>query len=183
MRSLLRPTLLADAVWSIDLDALVRRGIQGLILDLDNTLVDWNQSWVRPQVRAWIEAAQERGLRVCLLSNALRGARVARVARELGVAAVVRAGKPLARAFRRGLAVLGTEPASTCAVGDQVFTDMVGANRLGLTTVLVRPFTPREPFHTRLVRLIEGPLRRRWAEEAASGRGAPRGGSGKGGKR
>ena len=66
---------------------------------------------------------------------------------------------------------MDTKPDSTCAIGDQVFTDMLGANRLGLTTILVTPLSRRESPHTRLIRLLEAPLRRRWARrqrEAAS---------------
>ena len=177
MRSLVRPTFLAEAVWAIDLDTLLRRGIRGLLLDLDNTLVDWNGSWVRPEVRAWVNAARRSGLGLCLVSNAFRGARVARVAGDLGLVAVVRAGKPLPIAFRRGMAVLGTDPRSTCAIGDQLFTDMLGANWLGLTTILVHPLSPRESPHTHLIRLLERPLRRRWARAAAR-RAARRGAHG-----
>jgi len=59
---------------------------------------------------------------------------------------------------------MGTDPASTCAIGDQVFTDMLGANLLGIKTILVTPLSPHESPHTRLIRLIERPLRRRWAQ-------------------
>lgn len=162
MRSLVTPTFLAESVWSVDLDALVRLGVRGIILDLDNTIVDWNQSWLRPEVREWVRSARERGLGLCLVSNAVRGGRVEQVAKELGIGAVLRAGKPLPGAFRRGMAALVTDPRSTCAIGDQVFTDILGASRLGLVTVLVEPLSPRESFHTRLIRLIESPLRRRW---------------------
>ena len=165
MRNLLKPALLAEAVWRIDLDWLWRRGVRGLVLDLDNTLVDWNETWVRPAVRQWLEAALRKGLRLCLASNAFRGGRVRQVARDLEMPAVLRAGKPFPVAFRRAMAVLGTEPRSTCAIGDQVFTDMLGANWLGLTTVLVRPLSRRESPHTRLIRLIERPMRCRWASQ------------------
>lgn len=157
------PTFLAESLWSVDVDTLLRIGIRGVILDLDNTIVDWNESWLRPEVRAWMAAAKERGLRFCLVSNALRGERVMQVAEDLGICAVLRAGKPLPGAFRKGMKALGTDPPSTCAIGDQVFTDIVGASRLGLVTVLVPPLSPREAPHTRLIRLIERPLRSRWA--------------------
>lgn len=163
MRPLLRPRRLARTVWEVEVGWLADQGIRGVLLDLDNTLVDWNQSWVRPQVRAWVEQARRGGLGLCLVSNAFWGKRVRRVATELGLAAVVRAGKPLPRAFRRGMAALGTGPKDTCVIGDQVFTDMVGANWLGLMTILVSPLHPRESPHTRLIRLVEAPLRRRWA--------------------
>ena len=175
VRSLLRPSLLVDAVWDIDLDLLTRDGIRGLILDLDNTIVNWNDTWVRPEMRQWIEAARQRGLRACIASNSLGPGRVARVAKELGLSVVPRAGKPFPRAFRRAMAALGTQPATTCAIGDQVFTDMLGANWAGLTSILVQPLSKRESPHTRLIRLVERPLRRRWraAQAGRDPRGAP----------
>lgn len=166
VRNVLRPVRLAEAVWEIDLDWLAGRGIRGLILDLDNTLVDWNGTRVRPQVRAWLEAARRRGMRLCVASNAMRGGRVARVARALALTAVPRAGKPFPVAFRRAMAALGTEARTTCAIGDQVFTDMLGANWLGMMTILVKPLSRRESPHTRLIRLVERPLRLRWARAA-----------------
>jgi len=163
MRNLLRPTLMADAVWEIDLDALWERGVRGLILDLDNTLVEWNGSRVRPEVRRWLEAARRKGMRLAMASNAIRGRRVVDLAKDLEVPVVKQAGKPFPVAFRRAMAAMGTDPGTTCAVGDQVFTDMLGANWLGLTTVLVKPLSKHESPHTRLIRLVERPLRRRWA--------------------
>ncbi len=168
MRRLLRPTLMARCLWEIDLDRLWEQGVRGLILDLDNTLVEWNRADLRPEVRAWVEAAQRRGLRLCLVSNAFRGRRVRVVAEALGMPVVVQAMKPFPRAFRKALATLGTEAGSTCAVGDQVFTDMLGANWLGLVTVLLDPLACRESPHTRVIRLIERPLRQRWGRRGRS---------------
>jgi hypothetical protein len=178
MRGLLRPTVMVEQIWEVDLEALWERGVRGLLLDLDNTLVDWNAEELRPPVRAWVDSAKQRGLRLCLVSNALYGRRVKRVAKELGIECVVRAGKPLPRAFRRGMALLDTDATCTCAIGDQVFTDLVGANWLGLVTVLLSPLSPEESPHTRLIRLVERPLRRRWKGEGgkrAGKEGASRG--------
>jgi hypothetical protein len=173
MSGWLRPTVLAERVWEVELEALWARGVRGLILDLDNTLVDWNAEQLRPPVRAWVEEAKRRGFRECLVSNAFFGKRVKRVAKELGIESVVRAGKPFPGAFRRGMALLGTDAGSTCAIGDQVFTDLLGANRLGLVTVLLTPLSPRESWHTRLIRRVERPLRRRWRREQSDSPGTP----------
>jgi len=168
---------MVDNLWDLDLDRLSEEGIRGIILDLDNTLVDWNAVYVRPEVHRWLAAAREKGMKLCLVSNSVRGGRVRRMGEELKLAVVTRACKPFPIAFRRAMETMGTRPDSTCAVGDQVFTDMLGANRLGLTTVLVTPLSRRESPHTRLIRLLEAPLRRRWARR---GRGEtpsePRGG-------
>jgi HAD superfamily phosphatase (TIGR01668 family) len=169
MRSLLRPALMARYVWEIDLDSLYERGVRGLILDLDNTLVEWNRAEIRPEVRAWVEAARRRGMRLCLVSNAFRGRRVRAVAEALEIQVVVQAMKPFPRAFRKALAMLGTEAGRTCAIGDQVFTDMLGANWLGLVTALLAPLAARESPHTRAIRLLERPLRRKWQRAVCCG--------------
>jgi len=171
VRSLLVPSQVAGAVWEINLEALWSEGVRGLILDLDNTLVDWNETHLRPEVRRWVASAHARGLKLCLASNSVRGTRVREVAGELGMSVVTRACKPFPVAFRRAMRVLGTEAGSTCAIGDQVFTDMLGANWLGLKTVLVTPLSRRESPHTRLIRLLERPLRARWERlQAVQGR-------------
>ncbi len=114
-------------------------------------------------MRRWLEAARRKGMRLAMASNAIRGRRVVDLAKDLEVPVVKQAGKPFPVAFRRAMAAMGTDPSTTCAVGDQVFTDMLGANWLGLTTVLVKPLSKHESPHTRLIRLVERPLRRRWA--------------------
>ncbi len=156
------PSQLVGAVWEINLEKLWSEGIRGLILDLDNTLTDWNESYLRPEVRAWIASAQSFGFKLCLVSNAFRGTRVKKVAEELGLQVVIWACKPFPVAFRRAMRAMGTEVKTTCAIGDQVFTDMLGANWLGLRTILVTPLNLRESPHTQLIRKLEKPLRTRW---------------------
>ncbi len=163
MCALLEPPILADAIWRVDLESLHAQGVRGLILDLDNTLVDWNRDYVRPEVRRWLEAARSLGMQRSLVSNAIRGARVKRIGAELGLPVVTWALKPLPGGFRRAVSAMGATAASTCAIGDQVFTDILGGKLAGMRTVLLTPLSPRESPHTRLIRLIERPLRRRWA--------------------
>jgi HAD superfamily phosphatase (TIGR01668 family) len=155
---------LAEAIWEVELESLHAQGVRGLILDLDNTLVDWNRDCIRPEVRRWLEAARALGMQGCLVSNAMRGARVKRIGAQLDVLVVSWASKPFPGGFRRAMQLMGTTPATTCAIGDQVFTDTLGANLLGIRAVLLTPLSPRESPHTRLIRLIERPLRRRWAK-------------------
>ncbi len=154
---------MARAIWEVDLDDLASRGIRGIVLDLDNTIVYWRKGEVLPKARVWIEAARQRGMKVCLASNASRASRVARVAESLAVDHVGRAAKPFAATYRRAMEVMGTSPSTTCGIGDQVLTDIVGANRAGLTSILVEPLSSRESPHTWLLRLLERPMRRRWA--------------------
>jgi HAD superfamily phosphatase (TIGR01668 family) len=151
---LLRPASQVESIYEIDLGALDARGICGLILDLDNTIVPWGAWCAAPELAPWIAAARELGFGLCIVSNN-SGARVRHLADALGLPAVTSALKPRRRALRRALRLLGTTPETTALIGDQVFTDILGGNRLGLHTILVRPQGSREFPATRLARLAE----------------------------
>lgn len=153
---LLCPSLVAGSVLDLNPRQLRSRGISGLILDLDNTVVPWHSGRLDPRVREWIEAVQREGIKVCVLSNDLGGVRRARLTRDLAIPSASRwAFKPLPMAFRSALRILGTRPEQTAIVGDQLFTDILGGNRMGLTTILVEPLTRGEFPTTRLVRMVE----------------------------
>ncbi len=167
------PHRLARRVEDVDLDALYAEGVHGLILDLDNTLTLWQDEAMTPEVAAWIERAKAL-FSVCLLSNAVRGGRVHRMAERLGVPCVHGLGpwgKPGRRAFGCALAETGTAPEETAMIGDQLFTDICGARRLGMLAIMVEPRGPREFFITtlnrRVARWVEAHHRRRgtWPTE------------------
>jgi hypothetical protein len=151
----LRPDMMVAAIWDIAPEQLRARGIAGVILDLDNTIVDWNRSEVRDEVRRWAERARQADLRLCIASNARSRARVADIAERVGCSWLAPAGKPSRRGLRQAMEMLGTTPETTALVGDQVFTDVVGGNRLGLLTILVRPLSGRDFPATKIMRAIE----------------------------
>lgn len=149
-----RPAEYVRTIYDIDLHMLRQRGVRGIICDLDNTLVAWDESSTGPELRHWIAEAKQAGLGVCIVSNNGKN-RVGEFARSLGLPFVANAAKPRRRAFRRAMELLGTSPAETAVVGDQVFTDVFGGNRQGLHTILVVPISRQEFIGTRLVRLLE----------------------------
>lgn len=151
---LLRPAARVRTVYDIEPHLLLARGIRGLILDLDNTIVPWGTWHVAPELAVWIAALKAEGLQLCIVSNNL-GARVRHLARALGLPAVTSALKPGPLAIRRALRQMGTDPATTALVGDQLFTDILGGNLLGLHTILVHPQSRRGFPLTRIVRLAE----------------------------
>lgn len=155
MRQLLRPNLFVNSVTDINLDDLEQQGIRALIIDLDNTITEWqNRSLSQPMID-WFAGLSDRGFKSCLVSNNNRQ-RVAVVAETLGIPFIFKASKPRRRAFRQAMALLGTGPAETAVIGDQLFTDVLGGNRLGLLTILVTPISRREFIGTRMVRVVEG---------------------------
>lgn len=148
------PREYVDSLERLDLDKLRAKGIRALILDLDNTIVPWGSASVEPWLPHWFARAREKGFRACIVSNNY-GPRVDNIARTCGVPVLAGAAKPRTRAFRDALKLLGASPTEAAAIGDQVFTDILGANRLNLYSILVKPLTPRDFFLTRVFRWLE----------------------------
>ncbi len=142
------------SVGSVNLDELVKLGIKGVILDLDNTLVPWDEEDLDEAALRWVEAAKSRGIRLCIASNSVRS-RVEEIARLLDLPAIPKAVKPRKKPFLRALEILGTEPGETAVIGDQLFTDVFGGNRLALHTILISPLSDNELPTTRMVRRVE----------------------------
>lgn len=155
MLSRLRPQLFLESVHQIDLRLLRRHGIRGVILDLDNTLAGWRAPHPTSDVLRWLKRLHGAGVRAVILSNN-RTKRVERFASDCSIPFIPNAGKPRARNFKRAIELLGTSVRDTAVIGDQVFTDILGGNRLGLFTILVSPVNREEFIGTKAVRRVEG---------------------------
>ena len=155
MLKLFLPDFQVNSIYEIDLDDLRARGIKGIITDLDNTLVGAKDKLATPQLVEWLKRVRAAGLGVVIVSNNRR-ARVSGVAEPLGIPYIYSARKPTTRAFRRALAILGLQPKETLMVGDQMLTDVFGANRMGMHTLLVQPIAAKdEGVMTRVNRRLE----------------------------
>jgi HAD superfamily phosphatase (TIGR01668 family) len=151
---LLRPNLFLDSVLHISPAELAAKGIKGLILDIDNTLVEWGKDVPATEVVGWFQAVRAEGIKTCIVSNNSQK-RVEALAKALDLPAFCKARKPSRKAFRKAVSLMGTSAVETAVIGDQIFTDILGGNRLGLYTILVSPISRREFIGTRLVRLVE----------------------------
>ncbi|MBI3961896.1 MAG: YqeG family HAD IIIA-type phosphatase [Deinococcus sp.] len=152
--NLLRPKLCLEGLSALTPEVLVAHGLLGIVLDIDNTLTAHGQYTLSPQVADWLARHRQAGTPLFILSNAPPG-RVRRIAQELQLPALGLSRKPLPASFRRAAQALGLGPEQVAAVGDQLFTDVLGGNVAGCFTVLVRPISRRERLHTRLLRLLE----------------------------
>lgn len=148
------PKSQANSILELDLNQLEKSGIRGIIFDLDNTLVEWKKDNLSPEVIDLISRFKKRGYKLCILSNALEH-RVETVAQMLNIPYVSRAVKPRKSPFRKALEIMGTGPEQTAVVGDQLFTDILGGNRMKLYTIWTPPLSPTEFLSTRAVRQIE----------------------------
>lgn len=128
--------------------------MRGVLLDVDETLLPASARTPSAEIVAWAQELRRAGVRLAIVSNG-RPQRVATVASALGVAGRALAGKPWPGAFRRGARAIGLAPEQCAMVGDQLFTDVIGARAAGLRTVLVSPLSGGGLAHTRLLRRIE----------------------------
>lgn len=151
---MLSPDLYYTSVTAIDLAALRQDGVRHLLIDLDNTLLPRDTSALPPEIRSWVDALADHGMTACLVSNNWH-AHVMDTAESIGLPIVAKALKPFPAAFRKGLRRLGAEPGETAVVGDQMFTDVLGGNLLGMKTVLVIPQSSSDLPHTLVLRRIE----------------------------
>jgi uncharacterized protein len=151
---MLSPDFYYSSVTAIDLALLGQAGVRHLLMDLDNTLMPRDRSEIPAEIRAWIDSLPLRGMDACLVSNNWH-AHVQDIADHIGLPIVAKSLKPFPPAFHKGLRVLGGTPDTTAVVGDQVFTDILGGNLLGMTTVLVTPQSASDLPHTLLLRRVE----------------------------
>lgn len=147
------------SVTAISPDALAERGIKLVLADLDNTLTAYKVTEPSAEVIAWQSALETRGIQLFLLSNSRRPGRAQRFAEKLGIPFQGHSGKPRRAGYLRAMERMGAAPAETVMVGDQIFTDTLGAGRAGVTPLLVEPIRlAGNPF--RYVRYaIETPFR------------------------
>ena len=151
---MLRPDAFAERLASVSLDLLASEGVRGIIVDLDNTLVGYGQDACDETDARWVETAVARGFRVVLLSNNFTS-RVRTIGDSLRVPTVASALKPLPSGFLRALNRLGTRRKQTVVIGDQLFTDVLGARLCGMRAILTHPLQGRDWAGTRILRFFE----------------------------
>ncbi|HHV28585.1 YqeG family HAD IIIA-type phosphatase [Acetivibrio mesophilus] len=148
------PNLQAHRVHDIDLDFLIKNNIKGLILDIDNTLVPDHVEEADENTIAWINKVKKMGFKVCIVSNASEK-RVVKFNNKLKVDIIHRASKPNSKSFLKAMEIMNTKASETAVIGDQIFTDIYGGNKVNMFTILVSPIDKREYFFVRLKRIPE----------------------------
>lgn len=151
----LLPHMRVNTIYDIDLQALKKRGIRGIITDLDNTLVGAKEPLATPELVRWLDDVRDSGFKVVIVSNNNR-TRVSKFAEPLNLTYIHAARKPANKAFRKALSLLELPAEQTVVIGDQMMTDVLGGNRMGLQTILVNPVSPGdEGVMTRVNRRLE----------------------------
>lgn len=137
--ALFRASFLADDIYAVTGRALARRGFRLLLADLDNTLAPYGAPLPSERLRAWRDELAGHGVTLFILSNNRHESRPRVFAEALGVPYIGHAGKPGTRSFFKAMERQGAAPEQTALIGDQIFTDVLGGNRAGVSTILVKP--------------------------------------------
>lgn len=143
-----------ESAYEVNYEVLYQKGVRGLIFDIDNTLVEHGAP-ATDRAKELFLHLKETGFATCLISNN-KEPRVVPFAREVGADHYVcDAHKPSRTNYRRAMELMGTDISNTYFIGDQLFTDVYGANRAGIPSILVRPIHPKEEFQIVLKRKLE----------------------------
>ena len=133
----LLPAMVTDALTDLTPEYLRSREIRLLMLDFDNTIVPYTTNTPTPEMAAWLKAMLASDISVCVVSNSKKD-RVKLFCQAYGIDCITHAQKPFPKGIRQCLAKYGLPPKACALVGDQIFTDTLGANCCGVCSVLIK---------------------------------------------
>ena len=158
------PGRYVDSAYEIPYELLYEKGFRGIIFDVDNTLVPHGAPADEAAIRLFTRL-RALGFSTCILSNN-KEPRVSPFADRVGSPYIFKGDKPSRKGYERAMALMKTKKENTLFVGDQLFTDVWGANRTGLFSVLVKPINPKEEIQIVLKRYLEAVVLRSYLRQA-----------------
>ena len=147
------PTEYSESAYAVDFHELYHKGYRGLLIDIDNTLVEHGAP-SNQKSEAFFKMLHQTGWKTCIISNNDE-ARVKPFAEQVQSSYISKAGKPLVQGYQKGMSEMGTTQSDTLFMGDQIFTDILGANRTGIKSILVKPLKLDHKFFILLKRAGE----------------------------
>ena len=157
MRFKLRPDFMFDKFSDASASFLLENGFSGIILDVDNTLEPYENPLPTEAVMKWFSELREAGIACAIVSNN-SSERIDLFNTSLGIVTYSKARKPFSKNIKKAMADIGTTEENTVFMGDQVFTDVLGAHNAGIKAILVPPIRDKRDIFTRFKRLLEKPI-------------------------
>lgn len=134
----LLPKAIFHKLTDVTPDYLREKGIELLMLDFDNTMLPYTAATPDPALLNWIDGMKRAGVKLCVVSNSKKN-KAPGFCRAHNIACITHSKKPGGKGIRQCLARFHTAPDRAALAGDQIFTDVLGANRAGATSILVKP--------------------------------------------
>lgn len=164
-KSLFIPDYITERIDRLNADFFRKHSINDVVVDIDNTIVKRDSSIIEPEIRDWLLKITEDNFRLFVVSNNWND-RVSEVMKNINyTGAIAPAGKPFLTRAKKMINTFEIRPQSAVFIGDQIFTDMVFANRLGFLSVLVYPLGEYDLPHTRFLRIIERRMIKSWLKK------------------
>lgn len=158
--SLLIPTFFTNKITDLSPKFIKSHGITSLLADIDDTLTYHKDPQVPKKILEFINLMKANNIKIILISNNSKK-RVSEFAKKLNLPYIFRAFKPLPFGINRALKKLNISKNEAIIIGDQIFTDILGANLLGIKSILVDPFEKNQTAFLKLKRLFEKPIRKK----------------------
>lgn len=155
---LLYPNTYLKKVEDINIEFLQKNKLKALILDLDNTLIDYNKN-LSDSIIQWAKELKGQGVRLYILTNTNNKQKVKDVSEKLDIPYEIFAKKPLKKGFLKVQKILNIKPENIAVVGEQIFTDIIGGNRCNMYTILVDPICDKDYWYTAWKRPIENKIK------------------------
>ena len=147
------PDRIENSTYDIDFERLYKKGYRGVIFDIDNTLVEHGKD-ADERAKELFQRLEAIGMKSCLLSNN-KEKRVKRFNQTIQTHYIYDAHKPSTKNYKKAMKLMGTTLQSTIFIGDQLFTDVWGAKRCGMSNILVKPIDKKEEIQIILKRYLE----------------------------
>lgn len=157
MKQLFAPDSYINSIFNITPEMLKNKGIYGLILDIDNTLVATHVKDAGERVSNYIKTLTDNGIKAVIVSNG-RKHRVEAFCQPLNIDFIYKAHKPLSKGLEKAIDIMNLKKEQVAIIGDQLFTDILGGNLKGIYTILIKPIDLEEPLFIRIKRIIEKPF-------------------------
>lgn len=165
------PDIYQKSIYAIDYESLKNAGIKIILFDLDNTITPISAATPSKKVLDLFEDIKKMGLKPIIMSNSNKK-RVEPFKDGLVVDAACSSAKPLKRKYKKILNVYGVKPSEVASIGDQLLTDVFGANRMGMTSILVNQLSKNDFKRTKLNRVIENAIIKHYTKRGVFKRGA-----------
>ncbi len=157
MKKELKPDIYAKNIFNINYDKLKEKNIKNLIFDIDNTIVKTKEILPEKEVIELFKELKEKGFNLFILTNALRN-RALKIGEKLHVKTYYFSMKPLKLNYEKLINENHLKKEETAAIGDQIYTDILGANKMSITSILIDPLSNEESLLTKINRRKENKL-------------------------
>ena len=151
---MLKPKARFEKITDIDINFLKEKNIKAVILDVDNTLMDLDRIPLE-NIENWIANLKKENIKICIASNSIKKNKVSSMAKKLDVPFIYFSTKPLKRGLKKAANILNEKYENIAEIGDQLFTDVIGANRMKMFSILTKPLSKEKTKLGEVKRRIE----------------------------